>query len=197
MTVLLPEEQGLFWSCSLSIQQLSCLEYHQYIPYIPLRTGPCTPHSPHLCACYLSVLSSFSFIQDLEKGFPSLCMLFTSSFLLFIHSILGKRLPVFLQAKQLQVSPGTSSKGCCVCFNARHKLCDCTPENWMKLLYYCVLLHRCGPFFSLVNQLRENLNWCLTDLHSQHGVCCCMFLNLSVSFYYTSGPLLEQRLLHS
>lgn len=62
-----PEEQGLFWSPSLSFQQLSCLYYYQYIPNIPCYTQ----YSPHLFAHYLPVLSSFTFIHDLEKAFPS------------------------------------------------------------------------------------------------------------------------------
>lgn len=103
------------------------LEYHQYSLHLTLHR---------------SMYSRFS---------APLCMLFTSSFIIFIHSRLRKSLPVFLQAKHLQVSPGTLCEGSCVCSNTGHKLRDCTPENWIKLLYYCVLLHRCGPLVSLVN----------------------------------------------
>lgn len=64
---VMPEEQGLFWSPSLSFQQLSWLYYYQYIPNIPCYTQ----YSPHLFAHYLTVPSSFTFIHDLEKAFPS------------------------------------------------------------------------------------------------------------------------------
>jgi len=66
--VPMPEEQGLHRSPFLSLQ-LSWLEYHQLTPNVPVGTDHCTWYSTLLCTCYLPILSSFRFIQNLEEPF--------------------------------------------------------------------------------------------------------------------------------